>query len=204
MHAILYLLSGFLTILSPAFFLMLVVTMILFTEIVVAENDKKAFPVMFCLFIVLLYSLFGLAIAQNQMENTIGIMYYLSLVLALIVGTFILGGFRLLFPKKLPGYSVRLGLLLCMGFLLFKVSIPSTAPVLGAVLMKGVSGSIGLDVVLSMVLFAIGLIIPAYLWLLFWVKHQERFTMKSWWKHVERISGGCLILYTIVDFCFKI
>jgi len=204
MQAILSLFSGVLAILSPSVIVKLMISMVALSKIITVIKDGKYLPILFCAFIIIFYLVLSLLVAQNQFEYVSPVLSYVRLGLLFIIGVFITGVFKLLFPEIKLNYPSKLGMLFLMSFLFFSISISSTGPVLGTILMKVDSGASSFLIISILVSFAIGLIIPVYLWLLFWVKHQDAFTSKGWWKYVELISGSCLILVSMVEFYFKI
>jgi cytochrome c biogenesis protein CcdA len=204
MQAILSLFSGVLAIFSPSVIVMLMISMIALSKITTGTKDGKYLPILFCIFFVVFYLVLSLLIAQNRFEHVSPVLIYSSIGLLFLIGVFITGVFQLLFPEKKLNYPSKLGLLFLMSFLFFSVSISSTGPVLGTILMKADSGGDSIFIISILVSFAIGLVIPVYLWLLFWVKHMAAFTSKGWWKYVELVSGSCLILVSMVEFYFTI
>lgn len=200
MYIILSLLSGIIAIFSPSVVVMLMISMIVLSKIITGEKDGKYMPILFCAFIIIFYLLFILLIAQNQFGYTSHVLSYITLGLLFIIGVYITGIARLLFPVKNLNNPSKFGLLFLMSFMFFSISIDATSPILGTLLVKGNSGSASYFIVSSMVCFAIGLIIPVYLWLLFWIKHVDAFTTKGWWKYVELISGSGLILVSMIEF----
>jgi cytochrome c biogenesis protein CcdA len=204
MHAILSLFSGVLAIFSPGVIVMLLVSMIALSKIITDIKDRKYLPILFCTFFVVFYFGLSLLIAQNRFEYFSPVLIYASIGLLFFLGVFITGVFQLLLPEKTLNYPSKLGLLFLMSFLFFCISISATSPALGTILMKVDSEGDSFFIIPIMVSFAVGLMIPVYLWLLFWVKHLDAFTSKGWWKYVKLVSGSCLILVSMVNLYFEI
>ncbi|MCG8579326.1 MAG: hypothetical protein MI866_05390 [Bacteroidales bacterium] len=185
----------------------MVLISLVFSSVVLGSinvKQKTNILLFFASTIMLIYVIFGLKLAGLAPGSISGLDYQYALgTINSLLGIWLIGIHKTVAPnvesKKLVNYLVVI-----MGSILFSVStFSSIGPIAGALIIGSNASTSLAENLLPIILFAIGLIIPVSLLLLFIVKQIEKVRSRLWWNIVRVVFGSLLLIFSILGLVIR-
>lgn len=189
---------GFISIFNPPIFTIIFILSIVLSNINLKKNNLKYLISIFCTLLILFYGGIGFFVANFFPFGFLSSLTvrYLFAILKIILGLWILGFYRIIFPKT---ETSRLFISFIIGIiwiLCVASSFSSTGPILFSV--AGSESIPFFDTGLYLMLFALGLTLPLWLITFFATKIFAKYKNTKWMNLLQLLVGIFVIVATLV------
>ncbi|WP_108808828.1 cytochrome c biogenesis protein CcdA [Aquimarina spinulae] len=202
--------SGVIAVLTPAVFPYLIITPLIFEKLKNSNRQHKINILLYTIITSLVFVYILTQLISSRLLNEIsfdssyGILIHSSRILFLI-------WFLSSFTKKyqLLNFGTWMQFFRFLGLLIFSTqlalsAISSTGPILGTLMITNAENNDLISIIPILIAFSIGLILPFMTVLWIFTKKYDNLKLKKWWPNSQLITGGLLLLFSLVQLTLDI
>lgn len=191
-------LAGVVSILTPKTILITLIFTIALNKLNLTCKNRIYLIATVCVLVVILYSILGILMNDVTRFSSNVLVKFIFIISNLILGLWLLGFFKVISPniESEKYFNNFVFGILCIVF--SGISFSGTEPMIGSLLLSQMESSTINELVLPLMIYAVGLTIPFGLILFFLSKRILKSKEKKWMKIMQVLSGTLIILITII------